>query len=281
MKTSASELKKRAKLSLSGHYGTVVGAMVIAYAAILVVVLVAVGVLVANSFSRIMTDSPYDSRGFWSSMAAAVVIYLIALLLVYLFLAGIRRMLYNLSTGKTCELGDMLFAFTHRPHRFLGIYLIHFFVSLLLGIPYVVVSTAAAITGYIPIMLILQILMYILQLAGIIVYSLYFGLTVIILTENPEKKVLACFRESAAIMRGNKGRFFYLELSFIGMMLLGIGSFGIGYLWIFPYMETTIIHFYLDLKAEQWREAPYYQEEPEYENDYDREFDDAPLGDPA
>lgn len=49
------------------------------------------------------------------------------------------------------------------------------------------------------------------------------------------------------VMRGNKGRLFYLQLSFIPMMILGILSFGIGFLWVNPYMQMTYTYFFLDI----------------------------------
>ena len=51
---------------------------------------------------------------------------------------------------------------------------------------------------------------------------------------------------SAAIMRGNKGRLFYLELSFVPLYLLGTLSLGLGFLWIIPYVGMTEAEFYLD-----------------------------------
>lgn len=49
------------------------------------------------------------------------------------------------------------------------------------------------------------------------------------------------------VMKGNKGRLFYLQLTFIPMMLLCILSFGIGFLWLNPYMQMTYTYFFLDI----------------------------------
>jgi uncharacterized membrane protein len=43
---------------------------------------------------------------------------------------------------------------------------------------------------------------------------------------------------------------FWLGLSFIGWILLGVLTLFIGYLWLEPYMYTTFAAFYCDLKAE-------------------------------
>jgi uncharacterized membrane protein len=52
-------------------------------------------------------------------------------------------------------------------------------------------------------------------------------------------------------MKGNKWRYFLLALSFLGWILLGILSLGIGFFWIIPYIETTTAAFYYDIKAQK------------------------------
>lgn len=66
----------------------------------------------------------------------------------------------------------------------------------------------------------------------------------------PEKGVLQLMRESRALMKGNKGRYFYLQLSFIGLVLLSVLTCFIGMLWLVPYMEMTTILFYRNLTGE-------------------------------
>ena len=45
-------------------------------------------------------------------------------------------------------------------------------------------------------------------------------------------------------MNGNRWRLFCLELSFIGWMILASFTFGIGMLWLVPYMAIAQIVFY-------------------------------------
>ena len=51
-------------------------------------------------------------------------------------------------------------------------------------------------------------------------------------------------------MKGNRGRLLYIAFSFIGMALLGLLSFGIGFLWIYPYISQTIAVFYRNIIGE-------------------------------
>ncbi len=53
---------------------------------------------------------------------------------------------------------------------------------------------------------------------------------------------------SRRLMKGQKGRLFWLDLSFIGWHILAILTIGIGYLWLNPYISATKAAFYEDLQ---------------------------------
>lgn len=62
--------------------------------------------------------------------------------------------------------------------------------------------------------------------------------------ENTGREILSrCWH----IMKGQRGRLFGLEMSFLPLMFLCILSFGIGFLWLLPYMQMTYTYFFLDL----------------------------------
>lgn len=61
-------------------------------------------------------------------------------------------------------------------------------------------------------------------------------------------------KKSRKMMKGHKGEFFVLGLSFIGWILLAILTLGVGFIALEPYMYATMAHFYEDLKAEQENE---------------------------
>ena len=73
------------------------------------------------------------------------------------------------------------------------------------------------------------------------------------------------------MMHGNKGRFFYLQISFFGLALLCILTLGIGMLWLYPYMMTTEAFFYLDLTGEI--DQPHYDQSNTYTG-YGTGYDD-------
>ncbi len=74
--------------------------------------------------------------------------------------------------------------------------------------------------------------------------------------------------ESKELMVGHKGRLFWLDVSFIGWYLLGFFTFGIGFLWINPYVQTTKAAFYNDLAKDRYTvvEVEEVEEDDEWTN---------------
>lgn len=77
-------------------------------------------------------------------------------------------------------------------------------------------------------------------------YSYY--MTDYIIAENPEMNYKECLELSRTMMRGCRFELFVLELSFIGWYLLGAMCFGIGVIFVTPYVSATIVQFYFDRK---------------------------------
>ena len=73
-----------------------------------------------------------------------------------------------------------------------------------------------------------------------------------ILTEHPELSATEVITRSREMMNGHKWRAFLLDLSFIGWILLGVLTLGLGLIfWTEPYMFSTRAALYLKLKEEQ------------------------------
>lgn len=66
-----------------------------------------------------------------------------------------------------------------------------------------------------------------------------------------EIQVTDAINQSRALMDGHKMDLFILDLSFIGWHILCWCTFGIGYLWLVPYIQTTTAKFYLSLLDQQ------------------------------
>lgn len=72
-----------------------------------------------------------------------------------------------------------------------------------------------------------------------------------VLAAHPDISADEAITESRRLMRGNKGRLFCLDLSFIGWSLLCILSLGIGFLWLIPYISASRAAFFLEISSTQ------------------------------
>lgn len=90
---------------------------------------------------------------------------------------------------------------------------------------------------------------FLLIIPGFIKYYAY-ALTPYILIDNPELSANQAINLSQKMMKGHKFDMFILHLSFIGWIFLSIFTFGIGLLWLLPYMMTAQAAFYQDVKKE-------------------------------
>jgi uncharacterized membrane protein len=83
-----------------------------------------------------------------------------------------------------------------------------------------------------------------------IIKTFSYAMTPYILDEHPELSANDAIDRSRAMMKGHKFDLFWLLLSFIGWGILCLFTLGIGFLWLTPYMETSMAAFYEDLKAD-------------------------------
>lgn len=83
-----------------------------------------------------------------------------------------------------------------------------------------------------------------------IILTLSYSLVPIILIKKPELGIVETLKYSREKMQGHKLDAFVLGLSFIGWAILGALTFGILYIWLFPYMQLTFTKFYLNILGE-------------------------------
>jgi uncharacterized membrane protein len=89
-----------------------------------------------------------------------------------------------------------------------------------------------------------------LVIPGIIAIYRY-SMAFYILRDNPKTKPLEAINHSKEMMKGHKSDLFFLQLSFIGWIILGLIPLGLGMLWVLPYMKTATTNFYQELKEKQ------------------------------
>ncbi len=80
-----------------------------------------------------------------------------------------------------------------------------------------------------------------------IIKAISYSQTYYLLKDHPEYTVFEAITESKKRMKGYKGKYFLMNLSFIGWGILGIFTLGIGYLWLTPYISASNATFYNEL----------------------------------
>ncbi|TCP21932.1 putative membrane protein [Scopulibacillus darangshiensis] len=84
---------------------------------------------------------------------------------------------------------------------------------------------------------------------GIAYSQVYF-----ILKDHPDIQVNDAVTMSRRMMDGYKGKYFLMQLSFIGWWILSILTLGIGLFWLVPYIMASTASFYENLKLESEKE---------------------------
>jgi len=81
-----------------------------------------------------------------------------------------------------------------------------------------------------------------------IIKSFSYSMAYFILRDNPGIGALEAITQSRKMMVGYKWKLFLLCLSFLGWGLLCCLTFGIGFLWLCPYIYLSVANFYEDIK---------------------------------
>ena len=82
-----------------------------------------------------------------------------------------------------------------------------------------------------------------------VIWEYRYAMVPYLLAENPSMSCSRAMELSRGMMHGEKFNFFVLELSFIGWWILTIFTFGIGALFLRPYIEATQAEFYAAMRA--------------------------------
>lgn len=232
MKRSSKELKRLARENLTGHYNIPMGAFVVAGAITLAIEL---------PFS--MLQNPHNSP--MQNIVFYIAEFLISLIGAVLSVGQIRIHL-NMARKQPYELKQLFYGFRNHSDRIILSALILTVVTLITGIPSIIGTVLLRRELTTENALIFSCLALVSMILSLLV-GLFLQLVYYLVLDNPDMSVIACFKKSCQLMKGQKGRLFYLLLSFIGMDILILLSLGIGSLWIMPYQMQTFALFYLDI----------------------------------
>ena len=235
MKLSSKELKRRSRETLTGHYGIPMLAFVMTELIILII----------NSPFQLSLQNNPGAFQFIIYLLASLIISLLSMVLN----AGRNYIHLNLARKKDIRITDLFYFFTRRPDRFIlaGLLLLCMFLPIML--PAILCINMAFTLNSVSLYMVSGFL-WMITIIPVIYLSLTYQLVTYLLIDQPDDRIMDAFRESRHLMKGQRGRLLYLNLSFIGMTLLAICSFGIGFLWVSPYQNQTLITFYQNVTSE-------------------------------
>ena len=154
------------------------------------------------------------------SIIGSIISICITIFVLNLIRVGLKKMFLNARATRKADIGDMFKPFSD----YVGTMKTMFFHDLYIG---------------------LWSLLFIIP--GIIkMYSYY--MVPYIVAENPNIDTARAFEISKKTMDGEKGKAFYMHLSFIGWYLLGVLACCIGGLFVNPYAHATYAEFYAYVK---------------------------------
>ena len=76
-------------------------------------------------------------------------------------------------------------------------------------------------------------------------------MTSFVMKDDEQIGYIDAMKKSWELTNGHKADLLWLFLSFLGWMILAGLTLGIGFLFLYPYMQTALAHVYEDLKAEK------------------------------
>lgn len=228
---SSAELKSLAKGDLLGKYGTAIPVFLVYFMLSWIL----------NMILAFVADT--------SSIPGIVVYYILTFLgslFTSILLLGTYRFYMNLVSGRQYKVTDVFYGFKYHPDKMILITLIQTLLILLCMVPCIVFLILYFVTDNVMLLLAATIL-GIIGFAGGTIINLNLSQAYYLLLEFPAYSAKELLKASRDLMKGHKGRLFYIQISFLPLALLACLSCGIALLWIMPYMQATYTHFYFDI----------------------------------
>lgn len=233
---SSAELKANAREHLLGHYGTAIGAYLLLGVMIGAVSLI-VGLIV-------------DTTTISGTLLYYAIMFLISLL-TGLFSSGSAYLYLKIVCGRPVSVGDLFYGFQLYPDKAIAIQAWITLITYVTNLPQIILELKIMPHINHPDKVMHLLLPYSLALifSGVVslVLSLYYAQTFYLLHDFPQYTARELLQKSRRLMVHHKGRLFYLYVSFLPLMLLGLLSFGLALLWVVPYMAATEAEFFLNL----------------------------------
>lgn len=229
---SSASLKSMAKGQLLGKYGTLIGAYAIHIGCVI--------------FATVSAALLVDTASLMGSVIYYAVSFIISLL-GGLFIYGEAYIYLKLACGRPVTVSDLFFGFSRNSDKILKVQAVLTLIGMVCNLPFSLLSaslTSPEVNAY---RLLMSVIVILIASAANIILSLMFSQCYYMMLDFPQYSAKEVLTGSRKIMKGSKGRLFYIDLTFIPLFLLGLCTCCIGFLWILPYYQAVRADFYLDL----------------------------------
>lgn len=233
MKATSSQLKANARGHLAGRYALPIIAYMLAR-------------MIINIPSLLIsyTVNPATLSGSLMNNAVSLILTVI----MTIFMVGQNHIcLQYARSNERLPMAEMWYGFKGRADEIIIAYFLIFIRYVAYGIPFILMFVLFTMQPANSMMILLLICSIIFMAVMYIKVELDYALVYFLIVDNPKERPKQLLIRSKQLMQGNRGRLFYIQLSFIGMYLLGLLSFGFAMFWIYPYVRMTMTEFYLDL----------------------------------
>ncbi len=221
------ELKQNAWQELSGKWGKAAGVGLGMFG---IELAAAVIILMVYFLSEI---------SFLSAVIGMIVVGVCTISLEYVMRIGYKWIFLKLHRGEITYFGDIFLPFAQ-----VGKILVIAICIWIMKLPFLVLQE---LDRLVYINMIIALILTIGASVAVAYISLMFILTNYIMYDQKELGIIATMKRSAELMKGQKWNCFILLLSFFFWYLLVLVTCSIAFLWVAPYIETTMANFYDDL----------------------------------
>lgn len=185
----------------------------------------------------LMEQAEQSLKGRWGTAIGTCIIYILTVIAINL-ISGVGEVI-SLLVGGPFMLGLSMFtlAIARDENAYLELIFKGFeeFIRALSAYLYIFVFT---------------ILWLLLLIIPGIVAAISYSMTYFIMVDDKEIDAMSAIDKSKVMMDGYKMKYFRLILYYLGFSVLCIFTLGIGFLWLFPYIQVTNAKFYDDVKRE-------------------------------
>lgn len=232
-KSFNAQLKASARIILDGKHGF----------------LAAITLLLAlcNVFFNYILSSVFHGSGIFQ-LALQFICSILINVILYLLFVGKQRLYLNLCRNEMYGYGDLFSSFTGHPEQIAIYSLIQYLMQTILFNSLIYLVSHVWFLGFYA--TIFAFLAYAAELIAFAFIQISLKFVLCLFVDQPYITVKDAIKESIFMMKGRKWKLIRIYLSFIGMDVLVLLSFGIGSLFVEPYQTVTLTLFYMDARGE-------------------------------